>query len=196
MMHARIVTPLIALAAMLATPAVQAAWTVDTERSVVSFVSVKNAAVAEAHTFEEVSGSASDSGTRLEIDLASVETLIPIRNKRMREFLFEISSFPQAVFETDRGPDVLRELAPGESRRVTIDGTLTLHGKSREVSAELLISRLSLGRATITTTRPILLSADAFGLSDGIEKLREIAGLNSITPMVPVSLTLVFTEQG
>ena len=181
-------------AATLANSAANAGWTLDGEPSVVSFVSVKNGTTAEAHKFEELEGSVSHDGARLEVQLASVETLIPIRNDRMRELLFEIASFPEAVFETDLDASALDEIPPGQSKRISVEGTLRLHGESAPVSSELLVSRMQLDRVVVTTVKPIVISADTFGLGDGIDKLREIAGLNAITPMVPVSLSLVFVE--
>jgi len=183
------------LAATFAVPTANAGWSLDGEPSVVSFVSVKNGTIAEAHKFEELEGSVGDDGARLEVELASVETFIPIRNDRMREFLFEITNYPKAVFETDLDTSALDELPPGQSERITVEGTLRLHGDSAPVSGELLVSRMELDQVVVSTVKPIIISADTFGLGDGINKLREIAGLNGITPMVPVSLSLVFVEE-
>ena len=74
---------------LLTQPAL-ADWTLDNERSIVNFISIKNASIGEVHRFRSLAGSVSDDGAvRLVIDLDSVETLIPIRNQRMRELLFE-----------------------------------------------------------------------------------------------------------
>ena len=46
----------------------------------------------------------------------------------------------------------------------------------------------------MNTVKPIVVSADQFDLGNGVEALREIAGLANITPTVPVSFTLVFAK--
>ena len=46
----------------------------------------------------------------------------------------------------------------------------------------------------VDTLAPIIVKADAFALVDGIESLREIAGLPSISRSVPVSFSLLFSQ--
>ena len=41
---------------------------------------------------------------------------------------------------------------------------------------------------------PCLSEAAVFGLSDGVDKLRELAGLPAITPAAPVNFTLTYTR--
>jgi hypothetical protein len=42
----------------------------------------------------------------------------------------------------------------------------------------------------------VIVNAANLGLADGLEKLREIAGLPSISKAVPVSFVLVFEKDG
>jgi hypothetical protein len=44
----------------------------------------------------------------------------------------------------------------------------------------------------VAATKPLIVDATKFGLSDGIEKLREIAGLSSISHAVPVTFVMTF----
>ncbi|AFP30059.1 hypothetical protein MRBBS_1121 [Marinobacter sp. BSs20148] len=44
----------------------------------------------------------------------------------------------------------------------------------------------------MSTGQPLLVKAEDFGLAGGIEALREIAGLSSVTTAVPVTENLVF----
>jgi polyisoprenoid-binding protein YceI len=177
----------------LANPA-RADWTLVPADSAVSFVTVKNGAIAEAHHFRDVSGTVDGAAARLVIELASVDTLIPIRDERMREMLFEVADFPKATFEAPVGAAMLDGLAPGEAKAVDVQGTLSIHGVTRELAATLLLTRAGDDRVLVTTTAPVIVSADALGLGDGVERLREVAGLNSITPMVPVELVLTFAR--
>jgi hypothetical protein len=42
--------------------------------------------------------------------------------------------------------------------------------------------------------KPIVVTADEFGLQAGIEALREVAGLPSISRAVPISFTVLFDQ--
>jgi polyisoprenoid-binding protein YceI len=170
-------------------------WQLQPEESSLAFVSVKNGSVAEAHSFTDLSGGVDDDGARVVVELASVETSIPIRNDRMREFLFEISDHPQAVFTTSMHAQSVDDLAPGQSRRIEVTGSLELHGEQQQLSASVQITRAGYDRMVLSTVKPILISADAFALGDGITRLKEIAGLGSITPMVPVTFSLTFARE-
>ena len=92
-----------------------AGWELDNERSTVQFMSVKNASIAELHYFHALAGEVADDGqARVSIDLDSIETLIPIRNQRLRELLFETVRFPAATLTTTV-PEAVKSLENGES---------------------------------------------------------------------------------
>ncbi|MBO6764411.1 MAG: hypothetical protein JJ918_05650 [Maricaulis sp.] len=50
-------------------------------------------------------------------------------------------------------------------------------------------------RVLVETTQPVLLHVDDFGLTDGLATLQDLAGLPSITPVVPVTASLVFERE-
>lgn len=187
----------LALVAIIALPAFAAGdWQLQPDDSSLAFVSVKNGSVAETHSFTDFSGRVDDDGARLVVELASAETGIPIRNDRMREFLFEIADHPQALFTTSMDAQSMDELAPGQSRRIEVTGQLELHGEKQELGAAVQITRAGPERMVLSTVKPILISADAFTLGEGVAKLRDIAGLESITPMIPVTFSLTFAREG
>jgi len=170
-----------------------AGWTLDGADSQLSFVSVKSGNLGETHYFEELSGSVDETGmARIEIDLASVETRIDIRNDRMREFLFETDRFPRAVFTAEIDLAAYEALAVGERAESEIDGTLSLHGFEIPVEAPIIVTRIAEDRVDVTTAEPALIYAEDFGLVAGIEKLAEIAQLDWIIPTVPVNASFVF----
>jgi polyisoprenoid-binding protein YceI len=177
------------------TAAVQAAWDLDNERSAVQFLSIKNASVAELHHFKVVSGGISDGGeAQVTIDLDSVETMIPIRNQRMRELLFETVRFPSATL-TAPVPADLASLDAGETRDVNFEVSVELHGKTVPYAAAADVTRLADGSLRVTLREPILVKAADFGLAAGVETLRNVAGLDSISTAMPVTATLVFSEE-
>jgi polyisoprenoid-binding protein YceI len=183
------------LALGLAQPAL-ADWVLDNERSAVSFVSVKNARTAELHHFKALTGTVSDAGAaRIAIDLDSVETLIPIRNQRMRELLFETVRFPAARLEAQI-PETMLNLEPGASVTDLVTVVLDLHGARKDFAALLVATRTAEGHMQVVLRDPLVVNAADFGLEAGIEVLREVAGLESINKAVPVSAHLVFAPSG
>lgn len=169
-----------------------ASWALDEGASSVHFVTVKNAVIAETHEFLEVAGAVAADEAAVTIALGSVETLIPIRNERMREMLFEVASFPEATLTAPVAQATLEALAPGESIEQRLSGTLSLKGTSLPLAFSVRVSRQGPDAVRVESLGPVMVSAEQLGLAAGVEALRAIAGLNSITPMVPVSFSLLF----
>ena len=183
------------LAAILFTGVAQAHWSLDNDASSLSFVTVKAEHVAEAHTFDSLSGTiGDDGGVEISIELASVNTMIPIRNERMQEMLFETNLFPDATISGSINLDALTGMDAGSSVARQIDFELSLHGQNVALAADVQITRTGEG-VIVSTLKPIVVMADSFSLAAGVEKLREVAGLPGISRAVPVSFTVVF-EQG
>ena len=182
------------LAAILFTGVAQARWSLDNDASSLSFVTVKAEHVAEAHTFDSLSGTiGDDGGVEISIELASVNTMIPIRNERMQEMLFETNLFPDATISGSINLDALTGMDAGSSVARQIDFELSLHGQSVALAADVQITRTGEG-VIVSTLKPIIVMADSFSLVAGVEKLREVAGLPGISRAVPVSFTEVFVE--
>ena len=179
---------LLALGAMSAS----AQWQLDPAESAVYFVSVKNSRVGEAHEFKSLSGGISGAGeAQVTIELDSVETLIPIRNERMREMLFETVKFPEAAVSTRLDADELAQLADGKRHRVTLPASLTLHGREQELQLPLELVMVG-ERLYVYSPTPVMINAADFDLDGGVEKLREVAGLANISTAVPVTFSLQF----
>ncbi len=170
-------------------------WMLSQAESRVSFVSVKQGTTGEVHHFTETEGAVSDQGTvSLSIDTASVETWIDVRNERMIDYLFQSAVFPTATLSMKIDMDALSEMEIGETRQLTVTGSLSLVGQSGDIEAELLVSRLGEAKVLVATLQPIVVQADAFDLIAGIETLRELAELSAISAAVPVSAVLVFVK--
>lgn len=170
-------------------------WLLSQAESRVSFVSVKQGTTGEVHHFTETEGAVSDQGNvSLSIDTASVETWIDVRNERMVDYLFQSAVFPTATLSMKIDMDALSEMEIGETRQLSVVGSLSLVGQSGDIEAELLVSRLAEGKVLVATLQPIVVQADAFDLISGIETLRELAELSAISAAVPVSAVLVFVK--
>ena len=170
-------------------------WELDNNSSTLSFVTVKADHVGEVHTFDQLSGDINDDGSvQITIELASVNTLIDIRNERMQNMLFETNLFPQATISWEIDLDAVAEMDAGVSQAISVDFDLAIHGESSSYTADVLVTRTESG-VLASTVKPIIVMAATHGLVSGVEALREVAGLPSISRAVPVSFNVVF-EQG
>jgi len=181
--------------ALFLSPSTLAQWTLDNSLSRLNFVSVKATDIGEVHKFTQLKGQFNADG-KLEVlvDLLSVDTLIPIRNERVKQYLFNVRQYPIAVIRANLDTGALRELAFGQVKFVEIDGTLTFKEKTIEFTTEVLASKVGDDTLVVTTAQPIMMTATALGLSEGIEKLRELAGLPSISQAVPITFALTFRQ--
>lgn len=168
-------------------------WRV-TEKSSISYVSLKNNAVAENNRLTGLTGGIDADGTlSVSIDLASVETGVDIRNQRMAELFFEVARFPQAQITGNVSDDQLAALLAGEVIDTAIPLTLDLHGVSATLTAKLRAYQVA-DTLYVNSTEPLLLQTAQFDLLGGVEALRNIAGLKAIAQVVPVTVDLKLTD--
>jgi hypothetical protein len=66
---------------------------------------------------------------------------------------------------------------------------IDLHGQTVTKEAQLNVAVTDQG-VSATTAQPILLTAAEFGLEGGVAALQEIAGLNAISRVIPVTVSL------
>ena len=167
-----------------------AGWDV-TASSRVGFVSIKNNSIGENNVFEHVTGSISDAGhVALSIDLTSVETGVGIRNERLQRMLFEVEKFPTATVQATLSASQLEALNAGGSVSETVKVTVSLHGMSVDKSAALSVG-VSEDGLRVTSTQPIVVTAQDFGLESGVAALQAIAGLKAISRSIPITVDLL-----
>ncbi|WP_395605783.1 YceI family protein [Pseudomonas sp. B16120] len=190
------VKPLVfALLTCAAVPA-HADWYLDNESSRLSFVTTQNTEVAEVQRFLVLHGKVDAKGAaRLEVELDSINSGIPLRDERMRKELFEIKTFPEAQISAQINLQPINDLASGAQLELRLPLSVTLHGKTQTYSAELLATRLDERRFQVVTLEPVVLHAEDFDLAPGVATLRKAAGLKSISLSVPVGAVLIFTAR-
>ena len=176
----------LAMSALLS-PLAFADWQIG-PGSQVQFVSIKNNTVGEVSHFETLSGSVTDAGdVEVRVVLDSVETNVGIRNERMKTMLFEVGLYPEAVITAQLDAGSMAALSSGGVTNVALQ--IDLHGQSVTKDAQLNVAVTDQG-VSATTTQPILLTAAEFGLEGGVAALQAVAGLNAISRVIPVTVTL------
>lgn len=178
------------LACLISLPAFSD-WALDAEKSFIGFGSVKNDLIAENHYFKTVSGGVSaDGNAAIVIPLASVETIIPIRNERMAALLFNVTDYPIATVNTALDLAKYMALKVGDAYMGEITVDINLHGIIVQKTMGVKVVRSSEDTFDVSNLGPVIVHASQFGLADGVDALRKIAGLQSIDLMVPVTFDL------
>jgi polyisoprenoid-binding protein YceI len=189
----RLISLLAVVAFLLPALPAWAQWELDSTKSTLNFVSIKNDTVAEVHSFRDMVGYISTDGTvQLTVALGSVDTLIEIRDQRMRELLFETVTFPSAKVAAAVDPKIIGVLAQGGTITTDLNFSLSLHGAQKSLTVPVVLIGESEERIQVFTTRPVIVNAADFGLEAGIAALQKVAGLNAISTAVPVTVHLVF----
>lgn len=175
-------------------------WQLNPALSSLSYISSKKTNVLESNYFNTFNGSINREGiAQLNIDLNSIDTGVELRDSRVREHLFNTSEFFSAQIDLQLDRSQFQALPLNQPKTENIHFTLSLHGYEKDLSTQLTGQCLSQDRLLITSSQPILVSANDFGMTQGLETLRELAALDVISPVVSVDLALMFDrrpEQG
>jgi polyisoprenoid-binding protein YceI len=196
----RCVNPLLTLSlvilAAISTGVQAENWQLDAGHSNISFVSTKKADIAEVHRFKQLQGSLSGQGQlALAVDLTSVDTGISIRDERMASLLFEVAKFPKLELSAQVNPKLIDDLPLGATLVTQVAVTIQLHGVEQTKDIDVLVAKLTPSKLVVTSMAPVIVMADEFNLGAGVNKLRDIAGLSSISMAVPVSFVLTLSQQ-
>lgn len=161
-------------------------YSLDQSHSLLTFTSVKNGAITEVHQWGGLQGHISGNKAHISLPTAAIDTGIPIRDQRMQEHLFAGMEALQvsAIASVPTTPGISR----AESQIM-----LTFGDQNWAKTISVIVSRTPENRLVVTPLQPFLIQASALNLSAGLEKLREIAGLDSIAPSVVVDFHLEFT---
>jgi polyisoprenoid-binding protein YceI len=170
-------------------------WSVNSAQSSLNFVSVKNDVVAETHSFKDLTGKLTEAGEfSVAIPALSVDTAIPIRNERILEHVLAAKQYATINAKGKVDSKVLTGLKTGDSVVVDQALDLTLLTQTQSLTAKVKVTKVSDSQLVVTTVAPIMLDVNKFQLNAGVEKLRELAGLKAISPMVPTTFSLVLMK--
>ena len=158
-----------------------------------SYVTIKSGPLGEINTFNEISGGVSTGGkAEFVIALDSVHTNSETRDPRMKEHVFETAKYPEAKVTANLNMTQFEVLAIGNSKTVSLDMKLDMHGFVDEREFDVLVTRLGVNEVRVDTTAPLILDIEDFGFEAGIAKLQELANLESISPIVSATVSLTF----
>ena len=163
-------------------------WQLNPDLSSLSFVTTKNKSITEQHSLKFKQGYLHEQRTfKAVIDLDSVDTLIPIRDERLRDILFKTEKFPTATVSTQ----LTGKLDLNDSQNLTLPFALNLHGIEKSLSAEVVVQMVN-EKLVVTNYNPITVNAKDFALDDAINELTKIASLQGINYDVQVDFKLTF----
>ena len=178
---------------LAAAPLAQADWKLDTSASSLAFVTTKATSIAEVNHFDRLDGSIDAQGNAtLTIDLTSVNTGVPVRDERMQNILFETEKFPKATLTAKVPLDQLAKLKVGVQQNVDLDARLNIRGVDLTVNTTVSALKLQNGELLVSSIKPIVVNASAVDLADGVEALRQVAGLPNISLSVIVTFQLAY----
>src|SRR5690606_32994999 len=119
---------------------------------------------------------------------------IEVRDQRMRDIVFQVAQFPEAVITVPVDSDMIDSLQAGVPAAATYTATVSLHGMTQEVAADLQVVKLNANTLQVSLAKPLVIGAAAFGLAEGVEELRNIAGLTTINPNVVIDFSLLYRQ--
>ena len=178
---------------VLASTQASAEWVLNNYASRLNFVSTKANTAAEVHTFGSLDGRVDATGNAtVTIDLDTVDTSVDIRDERMREMLFETDRYPTATIAASIDAATIEAIKPGGRQNLVTEAQLLIHDTTVSLTLDLTITRLNKDTLIVSSRAPVIVNAGQSGLAAGVDKLREVAGLPSISPAVPVTFELAF----
>lgn len=173
-------------------------WVLNSEKSYLEYLTTKEEHIVELNQFKSIDSdsealnSSIDSlgNVVLDIDLNKIKTEIEIRDVRMRDIVFETGSLPKAYLSFLIDPYIINGMTSCTSTYLDIEATLSLHGVNQNIVTEVLILKHSDKQFSVVSVNPVIVNSDDFDLTYGVNILKTIANLNSISLSVPVYFQL------
>ena len=183
------------VASSLFSSAALADWTLDAGNSNISYGTVKNDMIGESNTFKTISGYLNNNGQiNIDIDLASIDTLIEIRDGRMRDIVFKVSENATAKLRGDINLKDHDNQEIGTSRVIETTFSIAYVGQNIDHDVQLLVTRLAENKVMVTPHGVMFIDADDYDLLDAIEILRNLAGLDTIASVISMGFYLSFVK--
>ena len=91
-------------------------------------------------------------------------------------------------------PAALGGLTEGSITSLDVAANLAIKDRDVSLSAAVFAARIDADTIMVASQQPVIVTASGLGLSDGVEQLREVAGLPGISQAVPVSFVFTFSR--
>jgi OmpA-OmpF porin, OOP family len=168
-------------------------WLLDARASHFYMETAKAESIVETHQFTGLDGSISANGeAKVTIDLTSVASGVDVRDVRMRFLLFETYKYPNADITAKLDMGRLQEVLKTTRIMYPLTFTVGLHGMTKDFETLVYVTRLSDTTVSVSTVKPIIVTADTFGLTAGIAKLSEAVNGTPIVSAASFTFDLVF----
>ena len=168
-------------------------WNLVGAESKINYVSIKNNNLMENNSFEILEGSVNlDGSAEFLINLNSVHTNNDIRDERLRKILFKTETYPIAKVTSLINLFDYEKLSVGSSIIKNCNFTITFQGLTRSFEAKMEIFRLGTNKVLVKNIDPVIIDGGDYGLHTEFKQLQQLAGLDSIVPVVPVTVSLLF----
>jgi len=167
-------------------------WELQKDQSSISFFSVKKGSIGEVHSFVDFSGNIDHNKADINIETATVDMLIPIRNERAVEHLFKSKLFPTINIKSDVR-SAIENAKEGLTTMAEVPATLSMNGITKEVTLSVSVTLSGPDSITVSSAKPVIISAVDYGMDAGIAKLGELASVD-IATSVPVNFVMTFKK--
>ncbi len=168
--------------------------TLQSGESVISFVGIKNNAVAVPGSFASLRGGLSIDSRRawVEVALDLLSTGDKERDQNISVHYFNVREFPLARFSVDSvsGPESLPPV--GGSVELVANGVLEIHGSRIELAVPVRLTREGERRVRVRNTRALVLTSEQLGLAQQHAILKAVCGHEALSAAVPIDFDLVF----
>lgn len=175
-------------------------WDLDPDRSNIRFQSIKNTKdgmKVESSSFATFTGGIEPDGSaEVKVMLDSVDTLVDLRNVRMRFLFFETFLYPEATISLELTDDMVQNLESNRRAMLNLPYIFDLHGVQIPMQSPVTITLLNNNEVSVASAAPISIEANAFGLSENITKLEEAVGGITIVPSATVTFDFLFARRG
>jgi outer membrane protein OmpA-like peptidoglycan-associated protein len=176
-------------------------WDLDRSQSNIKFQSIKYTAEhkmkVESSSFATFDASIEPTGdATIKVALDSVDTLVDLRNVRMRFLFFETFKYPEATVRVHLTPEMIADLPAKRRETLTVLFTFDLHGVEAQLEAPVTVTLLSDDQISVASAVPISIAAADFGLAENITKLENAVGGITVVPSATVTFDLLFQRRG
>ncbi len=172
-------------------------WDLDAAQSSLKFQTIKNETKVESSSFATFNGAIEPDGkATVHVLLDSVDTLVDLRNVRMRFLFFETFRYPEATISLQLTPEMVADLPAKRRKTIDLDYTFDLHGVQKPMTSPVTLTLLSDDLVSVASAAPISIAAADFGLADNIHKLEQAVGGVVIVPSATVTFDFLFGRRG